>query len=169
MRIQWPPGHFRHSGRHFRRHRCRFFRGVLCPKSARPLDPQYPPPERYPNLHGNSGCFLLDRYSSQSSSVMAILRTVGSIQKIAIRHSSGHCFFRCRHRCHADGSFHRDRNLISLDDRHLSPPGDPREGPGLSRYQRFHKARGGAWSSPHKISGRQVPFRYLEADHRSWR
>ena len=74
--------------------------------------------------------------------------------------------FSDRHCRYASRSFYWDRNLVSSDARHLSPPGNPGKSAVVSRYQQFHRLGRTFGSSPHAISSRQIPVRRVKADHR---
>ena len=63
----------------------------------------------------------------------------GALWQAAVHSSGRPGLFGGRHRRDARGAFHRHRDLVPSDDRHLSPPGGRAEGSGLYRHQQFDR------------------------------
>ena len=75
------------------------------------------------DLYGRCGGAVCRRHSPVASADGAIGYVAESLSAVAVGIAAGDRVFGDRHRRHADRSFHRHRNPVSPDDRHLSPSG----------------------------------------------
>src|ERR1700730_15611405 len=111
------------------RHRRRVFRGILCAEPARSLAAQHAPAEIPPDLCAGRGRALFTVHPPDPPDPLGLEQpTVGLSTLSDFAADRDHLFGR-RDRRHAGRPFHRHRNSVSPDDRHLSPPGGRKKGP----------------------------------------